>query len=228
VSNICVYASTDAKQPIAIITPHEGNLRHALQAGSQDVDADGPLFVLCQNDKVKDLVLKDCNTVGKKNGFKPMEMLQAVILTAEEWTPENGFVTAAQKLQRKKIADAFSAEIKVRCVLVLIRGWFSNSHHNRRPTRINDYLVVDYIRCSRFWRAIFVLITLAIVDLSWLSVPFPIIKKTGVLRGHVGRASSCRSLWSDTLPGYISSRYRACCIAAPSPIIYMQLNLHLI
>lgn len=112
VSNICVYASTDAKQPIAIITPHEGNLRHALQAGSQDVDADGPLFVLCQNDKVKDLVLKDCNTVGKKNGFKPMEMLQAVILTAEEWTPENGFVTAAQKLQRKKIADAFSAEIK--------------------------------------------------------------------------------------------------------------------
>jgi long-chain acyl-CoA synthetase len=129
VSNICVYASTDAKQPIAIITPHDGNLRHAVQTGSLGVDADGPLSVLCHNDKVKELVLKECNAIGKKNGFKPMEILQAVILTAEEWTPENGLVTAAQKLQRKKIADMFIAEIKVRCVLVLIRGWFSNLHH---------------------------------------------------------------------------------------------------
>jgi long-subunit acyl-CoA synthetase (AMP-forming) len=126
VSNICVYASTDAKQPIAIITLHEGNLRHAVQTGSLGVDADAPLSVLCHNDKVKELVLKECNAVGKKSGFKPMEMLQAVILASEEWTPENGLVTAAQKLQRKKIADMCAAEIKVRCALVF-RGWFSNS-----------------------------------------------------------------------------------------------------
>ena len=31
-----------------------------------------------------------------------MEMLEGVRLTPEEWTPENGMVTAAQKVQRIK------------------------------------------------------------------------------------------------------------------------------
>lgn len=114
VSNICVYATPDAKQPIAIIIPHEGNLKHALQAKSIPVDTNQHLSDLCLNDKVKELVLKECNAIGKKNGFRPIEILQAVILTPEEWTPESGLVTAAQKIQRKKIADAFAAEIKVR------------------------------------------------------------------------------------------------------------------
>lgn len=58
--------------------------------------------------------MKECNAVGKKNGFKTMEMLEAVILDPEEWTPENGLTTAAQKIQRKKIADHFRKEIDVR------------------------------------------------------------------------------------------------------------------
>lgn len=70
--------------------------------------------MLCHNEQVKDLVLKGCNAVAKKNGFKPIEILQAVILTPDEWTPENGLVTAAQKIQRKKIADVFDTEIQVR------------------------------------------------------------------------------------------------------------------
>jgi len=112
VGNICVHATPNAKQPIAIIIPHEGNLRHALQSKSIAVDENDHLSALCHNEKVKELVLKECNAMGKKNGFKPMEMLQAVILTPDEWTPESGLITAAQKIQRKKIADAFAKEIK--------------------------------------------------------------------------------------------------------------------
>lgn len=113
-----MHASPDAKQPIAIIIPHENNLRHALQSKSIDVDEKQNLAALCHNEKVKELVLKECNAIGKKNGFKPMESLQAVILTPDEWTPESGLVTAAQKIQRKKIAEAFDKEIKVRRYLV--------------------------------------------------------------------------------------------------------------
>jgi long-chain acyl-CoA synthetase len=68
---------------------------------------------LCNDKEVKDLMLKECNASGKKAGFKSMEMLEAVILTPEEWTPESGLVTAAQKVQRKKVAQKFDAEIKV-------------------------------------------------------------------------------------------------------------------
>jgi long-chain acyl-CoA synthetase len=102
-----VHANTDAKQPIAIIIPNEQHLRHAL-GGRQD-----PMPDLCNDKGVKDLMLKECNASGKKAGFKSMEMLEAVILTPEEWTPESGLVTAAQKVQRKKVAQKFDAEIKV-------------------------------------------------------------------------------------------------------------------
>ncbi|KAN0079853.1 hypothetical protein V8E55_009419 [Tylopilus felleus] len=113
VANICVHASAEAKQPMAIIIPHESNLRHALaQRSLPGVDSTASLPDLCHNQAVQDLVLKECNLVGKKNGFKSMEMLEAVILTAEEWTPESGLMTAAQKVQRSKIAKHFEQEIK--------------------------------------------------------------------------------------------------------------------
>lgn len=110
VSNLCVHATPDATQPIAIIVPHEVHLRAALP----DEDAHTSLHDLCENPKVKALVLKECNAAGKKSGFKGIEMLQGVVLTPDEWTPESGLVTAAQKIQRKKIAQKYDAEIKVR------------------------------------------------------------------------------------------------------------------
>ncbi|KAH9911324.1 long-chain-fatty-acid-CoA-ligase [Epithele typhae] len=113
VSNICVHANPAAKQPMAIIIPHAENLRHALEAANlKGVDASGSLADLCAVRAVADLVLKECNAVGKKNSFKPLELLQTVVLTPEEWTPESGLVTAAQKVQRKKVAQAFEKEIE--------------------------------------------------------------------------------------------------------------------
>jgi len=113
VSNICVHASAEAKQPIAIIIPHEVHLRHMLtQRALAGVDATAPLKDLCQGKAVQELVLKECNACGKKNNFRPMEMLEAVILTPDEWTPESGLVTAAQKVQRSRVAKYFEDEIK--------------------------------------------------------------------------------------------------------------------
>ncbi|KAF8602178.1 long-chain-fatty-acid-CoA-ligase [Ceratobasidium sp. AG-I] len=113
VANICVHAVPDAKQPMALIFPHEANLRHFLSSSSlQGVDSSADLATLCHNKAVVDAVLKECNTAGKKAGFKPLETLEAVVLTPEEWTPENELVTAAQKIQRKKIAQRYEKEIK--------------------------------------------------------------------------------------------------------------------
>ena len=99
---------------MAIIIPHADHLRHALAAKDLGVDSKAPLPELCHKPAVVDLVLKECNAVGKKNGFKSMELLQAVVLTPDEWTPESGLVTPAQKVQRKKVAEKFEKQIKVR------------------------------------------------------------------------------------------------------------------
>ena len=48
-----------------------------------------------------------------------MQSLQTVILSDVEWTPQNGFLTAAQKLQRKTILNHFKAEIDVRVVFLV-------------------------------------------------------------------------------------------------------------
>ncbi|KAI0830367.1 long-chain-fatty-acid-CoA-ligase [Trametes gibbosa] len=108
VSNICVHADSNARQPMAIIIPNDAHLRHALEGK----DANKSLPELCQDPAVIDLVLKECNALGKKNGFKQLELLQTVILTPDEWTPESGLVTPAQKVQRKRIAEVFAKEIK--------------------------------------------------------------------------------------------------------------------
>ena len=106
---------------MAVIIPHEAHLRHALKQGSvEGADANASLDTLCEHAGVRKFVLENCNALGKKNGFKPLELLEAVVLTADEWTPESGLVTAAQKLQRKKIQERFQSEIKVSVQLPLL------------------------------------------------------------------------------------------------------------
>jgi long-chain acyl-CoA synthetase len=73
VSNLCVHATPEAMQPIAIIVPHEVNL-HAALSDDQDV-ATASLADLCTKTKVRALILKECNAAGKKSGFKNIEML---------------------------------------------------------------------------------------------------------------------------------------------------------
>lgn len=100
---------------MAIIYPHEHNLRKALSDDPSTASlADADLSTICSDKKAAGVVLKLCNAAGKQNGLKGMELLEAVVLTPEEWTPENGLVTAAQKIQRKKIAETYKDEIKVR------------------------------------------------------------------------------------------------------------------
>lgn len=100
VQNLCVHASSDAKQPMAVVFPREGDLQK-LAGSSEGLEA------LCQDKKVADLVRDDLNAIGKKNGFKQLEMIQVVLLVPEELP-----MTAAQKLQRKEVTDKYKDEIK--------------------------------------------------------------------------------------------------------------------
>ena len=110
-----MHAHDNALQPIAIVHPHEANLRHALATDSSGkLPAESTeMAALCKNKNVQALLLKECNAAGKRSGFKSIEILQGVVLTPDEWTPQSGLVTAAQKLQRRKIEESFATEIKV-------------------------------------------------------------------------------------------------------------------
>ncbi|KJY01041.1 long-chain-fatty-acid-CoA ligase 1 like protein [Zymoseptoria brevis] len=104
VGNICVYAAQDQNKPIAIIVPAEPALK-AL-AKENGIDGHG-LGDLCHNRKMNDAVLKEMQATGKKSGLSPFEIVEGVVLVDDEWTPESGLITSAQKLQRKAITEKY-------------------------------------------------------------------------------------------------------------------------
>ncbi|KAL4888933.1 hypothetical protein BDV59DRAFT_187525 [Aspergillus ambiguus] len=108
VGNICVYAAEDQDKPIAIIVPVEAALKKI--ASDNNISGDG-LESLVHNETLKSIVLKQLQTAGRAAGLKGVEIINGVVLSDEEWTPQNGYMTAAQKLQRKKIVNHFQADV---------------------------------------------------------------------------------------------------------------------
>ncbi|WVQ77803.1 hypothetical protein IAR50_007493 [Cryptococcus sp. DSM 104548] len=110
VANGAVIANGEHNQPAMVVVAHPQNLpAFAKKNGLGDGE---DLEHLCTDDKVVEAALKELNAVGKKAGLKGMELLEAIVLVADEWTPESGFLTAAQKLQRKTIDKHYEDRIK--------------------------------------------------------------------------------------------------------------------
>lgn len=106
VLNLCVYADQTKVKPVAIILPNEAHLKQLLKDTNTYSDNDlksKEMADLCEDPKVVKQVLKSLLSTGKSQGLKGIELLQNIVLLDEEWTPQNGFVTSAQKLQRRKI-----------------------------------------------------------------------------------------------------------------------------
>jgi hypothetical protein len=95
VANGAVLANPQHTKPAMIVMAHPVNLpafakKNGLAAAGEDLET------MCKDPEVVDACLKEMNAVGKKQGLKGMELLEALILTPDEWTPESGLLTAAQ------------------------------------------------------------------------------------------------------------------------------------
>ncbi|KAF2774486.1 acetyl-CoA synthetase-like protein [Teratosphaeria nubilosa] len=109
VGNICVYAAQDKNKPIAIIIPNEPVLKQL--AADNGVKGNG-LEDLCHKDKVNAAVVKEMQAAGRKGGLSGIEIIEGVVLADDEWTPQNGLVTSAQKLNRKGLVEKYKKEIE--------------------------------------------------------------------------------------------------------------------
>ncbi|WPH04741.1 Hypothetical protein R9X50_00763600 [Acrodontium crateriforme] len=109
VANICVYASPDYTKPIAIVSAAEPALRKIGDEVGEPQTASSE--ELCKSKKVRAAVRKEMLTIGKQNGLQGIELIQDVVLSEEEWTPQSGLVTSAQKLNRRAVVEKFKKEI---------------------------------------------------------------------------------------------------------------------
>ncbi|KAF9192693.1 long-chain fatty acid-CoA ligase [Haplosporangium sp. Z 767] len=108
-NNICVYGDSMQSKPVAVIVASEPRIIElAKSKGLEGQD----FATLCKDKTILKAVLDACLVTAKKAGLKPAEMLQGVYLEHEEWTPQGGLLTAAQKLKRKEINQAYAEQIK--------------------------------------------------------------------------------------------------------------------
>jgi len=108
VSNICVCADSYRDRPVALIFPVEAqilNIAKEKNLGNLSFEQ------LCDNKEIVSAVLQACLTQAKKSDLKPAELLSTITLTHEEWTAQNGLLTAAHKIKRKDLQTRYKADI---------------------------------------------------------------------------------------------------------------------
>jgi long-chain acyl-CoA synthetase len=86
VANICVYADDSKAKPVAIIVPAEPVLKK--MASSLGVEG-STLEELVHNKKLQGAVLKELQTAGRNGGLSGIEIIEGVVVSDEEWTPQN-------------------------------------------------------------------------------------------------------------------------------------------
>ncbi|KAF3938926.1 hypothetical protein ABW19_dt0200968 [Dactylella cylindrospora] len=108
VNNICIYADTQQVKPVALIQPHEVNVKklaHDLGVNTDDLET------IAHNPKVQSTVLKDLLAIGRRGGLAGIELIDGVVIAGEEWTPHNNLLTAAMKLNRRGLFEQYKTEV---------------------------------------------------------------------------------------------------------------------
>lgn len=110
VQNICVHADQNQVKPVGIIVPVFPVVsKLAVQLGVMKPDENLEDHV--HDIRLRNAILDDILQTGKTQGLNGIELLQGIAISGEEWTPENGFVTSAQKLKRKDILAAVKTDV---------------------------------------------------------------------------------------------------------------------
>ena len=81
-----MYAATNHDKPIAIIVPAEPALKKL--AHDNGIEGHG-IEDLVHDKNLNGLVLKEMQNVGKDGGLAGIEIIAGVVLSDEEWNPQN-------------------------------------------------------------------------------------------------------------------------------------------
>ncbi|KAJ1910775.1 long-chain fatty acid-CoA ligase [Mycoemilia scoparia] len=101
VDNICICANSELTQPVAIVVPNQPVL--ISWAKNNNISFNDDFAELARMPAIKKFILGDLIAVAKKKQLAKFETLSDIVVEDGEWTPENGLVTAAQKLKRRDI-----------------------------------------------------------------------------------------------------------------------------
>lgn len=115
VLNICCYADENKVKPVGIILPNEAQVKELIFKLGLDKKAKSASEIeisnFIENKKLVKEITKSVLDTGKSGGLNGIELILGCVLVDDEWTPESGYVTSAQKLQRKKILGSVKERV---------------------------------------------------------------------------------------------------------------------
>lgn len=105
---ICCYGDGDMDRPVALLQVSEIVAMKWAKANG----VAGDFATLLKSKELNDAVLESMKLEHKKSDLSHLEKLVAVSLLNSPWTPENGCLTAANKLQRRAVVSQFQKEFQ--------------------------------------------------------------------------------------------------------------------
>ena len=87
VLNVMICANSECSKPLAVVELNK------------------------KGDLNKDALLRSLIATAKEHGLNGTSLIADVVVSQEEWTPQNGLLTAAMKLQRREITKKYEKEI---------------------------------------------------------------------------------------------------------------------
>ncbi|KAL9644300.1 hypothetical protein ABK040_005761 [Willaertia magna] len=108
-NGIFVHGSSFGEFPIAFIMPQHKYLTSVAEKLGINYKDEKELL---HNDKIINEVHKSFDQLASKNKLATYERVKKFKLCEEEWTVENGLLTATQKLKRNAIADFYKKDIE--------------------------------------------------------------------------------------------------------------------
>jgi len=105
---ICCYGDGEMDRPIALMQLNEA----VAMKWAKDNGISGDFDTVKKSKELNDAVLADMQKEGAKGGLSRLEKLVGIAFLSEHWTPENGCLTAANKLQRRVVVETFFKEFE--------------------------------------------------------------------------------------------------------------------
>lgn len=105
---ICCYGDGDMDRPVALLQLSEPyTMKWAKENGIL-----GDFQKIMEMKELHQAVLADMHKEHAKSDLSHLEKVIAVALLVEPWTPENGCLTAANKLQRRQVVETHKKEFE--------------------------------------------------------------------------------------------------------------------
>lgn len=105
---ILCYGNGDMDRPVALIQLNEAT---AMKWAKENGIA-GDMTALKRSDLLQEAILSDLSNEHAKSDLSHLEKLVGVAVLTVPWTISNGCLTAANKLDRRKVVQLFSAEFE--------------------------------------------------------------------------------------------------------------------